>query len=425
MMQRHALNHPLTRTWLLLALGAIGLSALFATLLVVSRTPLLQQLFGTATLFHTILVLHVNFSVLVWLLAFGAALWSLTMPRLHPLLDPLAFGLVITGALLLSLSPLLTPPPQAIMSNYIPILLSPAFLTGLCAFAAGIGLYALRRLTTPGDPLARLSALSLLVALLVFAITAWRMPLPIDSAPAFEALFWGGGHMLQFTYLLLLIGAWQRLHSATQTPLPRSAPSIVALSLFLCGLLAALWFEPGSAESRAAYTWLMRLGTPLLLLPALRRLWCDDARQPLRWSQLLLLGGLLLGLLIQADNVTVTAHYHATNAAITLAFMALSYRLLEQLQMGTTPARHVRQQLAAYGVGMGLYIAGMALSGLLDVPRKVPLTTTGIEALAMGLMGLGGLVAVTATILFVFRHLQALRPPLMLGTADKEGRGNG
>ncbi len=399
-------TNPLTRPWLLLAIGAIGLSALFAILLVAARTPLLQQLFGGADLFHTVLVLHVNFSVLIWLLAFGALLWSLAMDNYHPVIDPVAFGLVITGAMLLSLAPLLTPPPQPVMSNYIPVLQSPAFLTGLIAFSAGIGLYALRRLLVTGDLAGRLSALALLLSLLVFAITAWRLPAPLDSAAAFESLFWGGGHMLQFVYLLLLFSCWQQLQGE---PLPARLLALLVLPLLLLGVVMALSLPPDSAASRDGFTQLMRLGTPLLILPAAMALWRCTPQQWVWRSLLLLLAGLLLGMLIRGDNVSVTAHYHATNAAITLAFMALSYRLAGQLGLARHNPRRVSQQLAAYLFGMVIYITGMAFSGLLDVPRKVALFTDGVQAIAMGLMGLGGLIAICATLLFVALHLQSQR----------------
>jgi heme/copper-type cytochrome/quinol oxidase subunit 1 len=128
----------------------------------------------------------------------------------------------------------------------------------------------------------------------------------------------------------------------------------------------------------------------------------------LRLSQILLLAGLLLGLLISGDNVSVTAHYHATNAAITLAFMALAYRLFAQLGLGQVEGRWARRQLRLYFAGMVIYVSGMALSGQLNVPRKVALTTEGQEALAMGLMGLGGLIAILATLLFVALQLHAI-----------------
>lgn len=406
--------NPLSRPWLLLATSAISLSALFAVLLVVARTPLLQQLFGAADLFHTVLVLHVNFSVLIWLLAFGAVIWSLALRSVHPVVDPLAFGLVISGALLISLSPLLTPPPQPVMSNYIPILHSPAFVTGLCAFAAGIGLYALRRLLTVfnrdnASHTGRLAALALLTSLAVFALTAWRLPMPIDSPAAFEKLFWGGGHLLQFVYLLLLISCWQSLQRTPQAMLLNHLLHVTTVAILAIGLLLALWLEPDSPLYRDAFTHLMRFGTPLLALPALFLLWQKDDRSGLRLSQILLLAGLLLGIMISGDNVSVTAHYHATNAAITLAFMALTYQLFERLGLGR-PNRHwAARQLQFYFTGMVIYIGGMALSGLLDVPRKVAMITEGLQAIAMGLMGIGGLIAIASTLMFVGIQVLATR----------------
>lgn len=407
-------RNPLTRPWLLLATGAIGLSALFAVLLVVARTPLLQQLFGGADLFHTVLVLHVNFSVLIWLLSFGAVSWSLSIPTLHPVVDPFAFGLVIAGALLLSLSPLITPPPQPVMSNYIPILHSPAFLTGLCSFAAGIGLYALRRLLVVAKDNAashggRLAALSLLVSLLVFAISAGRLPLPIDSPAAFETLFWAGGHLLQFVYLLLLISCWHWLHGSHDNLFFRHLLTTTTVLLLALGLGLALWLEPGSASYREAFTDLMRFGTPLLILPPLLLLWHKAAGIGQRLSQFLLLAGLLLGAMISGDNVSVTAHYHATNAAITIAFMALTYQLLAHLGLGQPNRRWSARQLQLYFSGMVIYIVGMSLSGLLDVPRKVAMSAEGVQAIAMGLMGVGGLIAIAATLMFVTIQFHATR----------------
>lgn len=404
--------NSLTRPWLLLAIGAIGFSALFAILLVVARTPLLQQLFGGADLFHTVLVLHVNFSVLIWLLAFAAVLWSLAIPRFHPIVDPFAFGLVIAGALFIGLSPLLTPPPQPVMSNYIPILQSPAFLTGLCAFAAGIGFYALRRLASPaGSTTAsrtgRLAALGLILSLLVFAVTAWRLPHPINSTAAFELLFWGGGHLLQFVYLLLLLSCWQSLQADARQPVSEQLITAITLLLFAIGLGLALVLEPDSATYRYGFTQLMRYGAPLLVLPVIVRLWSRQGALALRLSQILLLTGLLLGVLISGDNVSVTAHYHATNAAITLAFMALAYRLFDRLGLGQPGQGWARRQLQLYFSGMMIYISGMALSGQFDVPRKVPMMTEGQQALSMGLMGLGGLIAIAATLLFVAIFLHA------------------
>lgn len=420
--------NPLSRPWLMLAVAAIGLSALFAILLVVARTPLLQQLFGAADLFHTVLVLHVNFSVLIWLLAFGALLWSLAIRRFHPVVDPFAFALVIAGALLISLSPLLTPPPQPVMSNYIPVLDSFAFLGGLSVFACGIALYALRRLLTAGEGdvshTGWLAALALLASLMVFAITAWRMPLPMADPAGFETLFWGGGHLLQFVYLLLMMSCWQHLHQQGGHPKLLKIVGPLVVLILLGAIALALLLDPYSASYREAFTHLMRFGTPLLILPPVILLWQPRCVDGLRLSQILLLAGLVLGVLIRGDNVSVTAHYHATNAAITLAFMALAYRLIERFGLGQPKAAWAQRQMQLYFAGMMIYVGGMALSGQLDVPRKVPMTAEGMQALSMSLMGLGGLIAISATLLFVFINLHALRRALrqqLLNGAGKWG----
>lgn len=396
-----------TGAWLLLALGAIGLSALFAVLLVLSRTPYLQQLFGLESLFHTALVLHVNFAVLIWLLSGLGCLWALEREGYLPLLQRYAVGLAAAGALLLSLSPLFNQP-TPVMSNYIPALQSPLFFAALLCFGGGMALAALR-LLLPGELraglAAQVSATAFLSALAVFLITAQRLPQPLDPA-RFEQLFWGGGHMLQFVYLLLLQQILLRLGgSECNRPL-----WFMALLPTLAGVVFSLLFDPLTAQYRTLFTELMRYGAPVACLPLIGILLKRPLLPGAAHAALALLGlGMLLGLSIRADNVTVTAHYHATNAAITLALMVMLYQLSPALSLGRVPPLVRRIQLALYGGGMLLYITGMAWSGWLDVPRKTPvLHQQGAELLSMGLMGVGGLIAITATLLFFLLHLRSI-----------------
>lgn len=396
--------------WLLLALTALGGSALLAVLLVLSRTPGLAGQFGLAANFHTALVLHVNFAVVVWLLTCAATLWVGHQHRDHPLANGIALLLTAAGTVMMALTPLLGPA-RPVMSNYIPVLDAPLFLAGLATLFTGVALTALRFLldlhsrgSAPNalERLLQLAALTLLTTLALFIISAVRLE-NTGGAQHFEQLFWGGGHLLQFLYLLLLGAAWHHLSSHDKA---RPLPLGLGLAPLLAGLALALLLEPGSETSRSGFTLLMQLGTPLLIIPLgldlLRRQ--HPLSTPLRLSLALLLFGLLLGLAIRADNVMVTAHYHATNAAITLALMALAYRLLPQLGLGRPAARWQRWQLQLYGLGMGLYICGMAASGLVDVPRKVPYHgggEIGAETLALAVMGSGGGIAIVATLLFV------------------------
>ncbi|HEY0719935.1 MAG TPA: hypothetical protein VGE50_01650, partial [Gammaproteobacteria bacterium] len=321
------------RRWLLLAVGAMALSALLAILLVLSRTPGVQELFGLKAAFHTVLVMHVNFAVLIWLLSFGGVLWSLSLRRAQPLPDALAFGLSLCGALLLLAAPWVEGA-APVMSNYIPVLDTPLFLTGLIGFASGLSLLAARvvieRLTAPHETRGTalyLAALAWFTALALFATHA--VQLSTAATLVYEQLFWGGGHLLQFVYLLLLFAVWQARGVNHLLVSMRAT-----LGLLAAALLFGLGLEPAGELSRRAFTQLMQFGTPLLLLPAMWTLVREKSLRhevSLAASFVLMALGLLIGALINGDTVTVTAHYHATNAAITVAFMGAAYELLPRL----------------------------------------------------------------------------------------------
>ena len=70
-------QRALARGWLWLAMIALVGSGLFSVLLVVSRTPGLNQWLPVADFFRVALVVHVDLSVLVWFIAMAGLLWSL------------------------------------------------------------------------------------------------------------------------------------------------------------------------------------------------------------------------------------------------------------------------------------------------------------------------------------------------------------
>ena len=69
-------QRALARAWLGLGLLALIGAGLFSVLLVLSRTPGLNQWFDVAHFFRVALVVHVDLSVLVWFVALGGLLWS-------------------------------------------------------------------------------------------------------------------------------------------------------------------------------------------------------------------------------------------------------------------------------------------------------------------------------------------------------------
>jgi len=130
-------------------------------------------------------------------------------------------------------------------------------------------------------------------------------------------------------------------------------------------------------------------------------------------SSMILFGvGGIIGFMIQGSNVTVPAHYHGSIVAVTLAYMGVTYHILPLLGFRRPTGKMVVMQPWFYGTGQLLHVIGLAWSGGYGVQRKIAgesQVLDGIEKIAgMGLMGLGGLIAVIGGVLFlivVFRSM--------------------
>ena len=73
---RNGSTRQVVSAWIMLGLLSLVAAGIFSLLLVLARTPVIQTLIPFADFFHIALVVHVNLSVLVWLLAMTAAMWS-------------------------------------------------------------------------------------------------------------------------------------------------------------------------------------------------------------------------------------------------------------------------------------------------------------------------------------------------------------
>ena len=125
---------------------------------------------------------------------------------------------------------------------------------------------------------------------------------------------------------------------------------------------------------------------------------------------MLFAAGGLLGASIAGVNTIIPAHYHGSIVGVTLALMGLTYHLLPQLGFGAAEGRMARWQPGVYAAGQVLHVSGLAASGALGIQRKTAGAAQGLEGVAkafMGLMGLGGLLAVIGGILFVLVVLRA------------------
>ena len=466
---RYALDVPqdarqaLARRWLLLGLAALIASGVLSLLLVLSRTPGVAQVLPVADFFHVALVAHVDLSVLVWFLAFAGVLWSLNSRSSKTGVASAGFVLAAVGTAALALAPFLGQG-RPVMANYIPVLDEPLFLGGLVVFAAGVALLVLRGMQASLHVRPRLSGadalrfglnaslVSTAVALLAFGWSFAVVPSALDAKAYYELVFWGGGHVLQFTWTLLMLVAWLWLADAAGARVPLS-PRVVTL-LFGIGLASVfvtpaiyLAYDVGSVEHHRLLTWLMRFGGGLAIPPiAVAVVWAlvrtrrasadtrtagaqaasgaqtsspgraDDDARPLRaalWSSIALFGaGGIIGFAINGSNVKIPAHYHGCIVGVTIALMGLAYLLLPALGFARPATRLATWQPYVYGGGQLLHITGLVWSGGYGVQRKVAgseqVLRTTQEIAGMGLMGLGGLIAIVGGILFVYVMLQAI-----------------
>ncbi len=426
--------------WLLLALAALVGSGLFSVLLVLARTPGLQQMFPVADFFRVALVVHVDLSVLVWFAAFAGMLWTLNSRPRFAALAVAALVRAAIGAIVMAAAPFLGRG-RPIMSNYVPVLDDGVFLCGLTLFGAGFALLIARSLLAPsrigagldGEGALRFglnaSVAAAAIALIALAWSWAGVPAELSGKPYYELLFWGAGHAIQFTWTLLMLVAWLWLATLIGAPLPLSPRlavllfAIALVSVFAVPAIYLAW-DVGSIEHQRLHTWLMRFGGGLAILPIGLAVLIGLARaspgtaatRPLQAAlvcslALFALGG-LIGFLIRGSDVRIPAHYHGSIVGVTLALMGLAYALLPRLGFGTPKGRLAILQPYLYGGGQLAHIVGLVWSGGYGVQRKVAgseqVLKSAQEVFGMGLMGLGGLVAVAGGVLFLIVVFRAL-----------------
>jgi len=429
-------RRELALAWLGLGVFALIASGFFSILLVLSRTPQVAKLMPLTDFFHVALVVHVDLSVLVWFLAFAAALWSLSGAPVLARLGRAAFGLAGIGTLILCAAPFVGKG-GPLMSNYVPVLDEPVFLSGLVVFALGCALLVARSAIAAlisahggGAGFGLNAALvATAIALAAFLWSYFSLPRFITGRDYYELVFWGGGHALQFTYALLMLVAWLVLAQAIGAPLP--IPERIVRLLFLLGAAPVLLI-PGiyvlhdvrSGEFRGLMTWLMQFGGALPMAPFILAagVSCWRARElapemrPLRSALLasltLFTVGGVFGLLIRESSTLIPAHYHGSIVGVTLALMGFAYYLLPRLGFAAPRSAAARWQPLVYAAGQLLHIGGLAWAGGHGAQRKTTDAAQSIASLdyqvAMGVMGLGGLIAIIGGVMFLVIVLRAV-----------------
>ncbi|MEO5363097.1 MAG: hypothetical protein H7838_05680 [Magnetococcus sp. DMHC-8] len=427
--------------WLTLALCSLVGAGLVVILIVLARMPVIHNLIPWTGSFRTALVIHVDLSVLVWFLSFAGLLASLTLAERFAGPGRVALGTALLGTVILTLSPVLGED-APFMNNYVPVLNNMAFFTGITLFTGGFALLALLTLSgrrpalQAGEQGLRFGLLSaLLLFFVALASLAWSglalRPMTTHNEHYFELLFWGSGHLLQFTHVQLQMLAW--LWLSTHAGLRSFLTPRLTIPLFTLGALPALagpvihlLYPVDSGEYRLAFTDLMIYGGGLAAVPLSAMLawslWQSDRtdspeqatlRLALRTSLILFLFGGMIGFMIRGVNVTIPSHYHGSICAITLAYMGLTYHILPGLGFRRPAPRWSNLQLHLYAFGSLLHVIGLAWSGGHDVQRKTAGAAQGLATLTdkipMWVMGAGGIIAVLGGVLFLVLAFRSLR----------------
>ncbi len=437
---RNIATRRTTTAWLMLGLASLVGAGLFSLLLVLARTPSVQEWLPFTDFFHVALVVHVNLSVLIWLLSMASVLWALGTERALPGWDRVSFRLAAMGTAVVVLAPFVGAG-EPLMNNYVPLLRHPVFFTGLGLFTAGVLSHLLRSIMTFSRLPARLdgsaallmgiklAAVTAVVAIGAFIASMSGIPSSVSGQAYFEFLFWGSGHVIQFTHTLLMVVVWVVL-AANSGCRFRLIPRLTLIFLLLMSLPVVvvpflyMAHEVLSSGHRLAFTHLMKYGglasLPMGLAIVTSLIGAAKPqgegrylRSALMSSMALFATGGVIGFMITGLDIVIPAHYHGSTVGVTIAFMGLSYYLLPRLGFAAPPPRLAFWQPIIYSGGQILHILGLAWTGGYGVQRKTAGLAQGLEQISevagMGLMGLGGVISVIGGLLFLVAAYKSIR----------------
>lgn len=444
-------SKTLSRYWLLLSIGTLILSGLFSIIIVLGRAPVISEIISDPLFAKRGLVVHVDLALLIWIYAFVCGLFVLvpTGKNGNRLL-PLGYVTAATGVGLIAMS-IFVPTAEPVLSNYIPVLDHPLFVGGLILFGSGVlcTIFNSRIFPHPVSrnresvkvfpgssiPGFRSVALILLISFITF-FSSWLVtPTDFDTQIYYELTIWGGGHLLQFVNVAAMLSVWIVLLAKllNRDPIPYKW-SVLLFGLYTLPLLAApLLTMKGTSDMlyHGGFTRYMQWGifpvvtvfvlTIVVILAREKsagnlpgKLWKNPYFGGLATSILLTITGFILGAMIRGSNTLIPAHYHAAVGGITVAFMAVTYLLLEVHGMPIPEGK--LQKLAPiqpllFGLGQAVFAAGFGYAGAHGLARKSFGSEQQIDSIekfiGLGFMTIGGLLAVSGGILFLWIVVKA------------------
>jgi hypothetical protein len=458
-------ENKLAISWLKNGIWALALAGFYSIVLVILRTPQLSQIISDKSVFKSSLVIHVNLSVLAWLLSITCIIWSYGSRRLY--FSNIFSKLALAGIALMTISPLIGQS-NPIMNNYVPILENVWFIIGLSLFGSSILYFSIlvfinsfhdfslkeEKYTAQILPVVKFtSSLMYIMVWGCFALSygevmALSNIFPIEIDYYYELLFWSGGHLLQFIYTQIVMFVWLIL--AELWIGKRLIYYEVYSSLFIINFILSLFvfyghlaYQMPEYEFTVFFTKHMQYCggiAPTLLMAVLiidifkfTRIKNHLSFVAIAFmaSILVFFAGGLIGVLISGINLSIPAHYHGSIVGISIGFLGFAYIFCFRDSGFATPDQTLSKKLFTFSLslkqpiygsnslscyskwpniqliiitfGQLLHIAGLALAGGYGILRKNP---DGEIALAakfyMGMLGGGGLIAIIGGLMFVY-----------------------
>ncbi|HCR85438.1 MAG TPA: hypothetical protein DIV86_02055 [Alphaproteobacteria bacterium] len=461
-MQNTENNNNISRNWLILAVSALALSGLFAVFLVIARSPHISELLPYKDFFKTTLTIHVNLSVLVWLLSFSAFLATnchckrakgsaaihrnkqdsnsdellrhfITRNDLFFIgFSTIIFYLCLLATLII-VGSVFDVSAVAYLNNYVPYLDSSIFSFGILLFITSIFLlHAVSCLFA--KKLDEYFGLSLIMVFSYFTFLLTYFDLSsqennnlYNHADYYERLYWGYGHILQFAYTHIMLICWLKMAEILTEKRTDGLTFAINKNCFLfntviaCGGIAIIAkHSVSSFEYINLYTKHMILfggvTAIFIFLNNIKNIYAAikvkemlHIRNSLIWSIILFLAGGVISLTISGSDTRVPAHYHGSIIGVSLAVIGAVYYYFDQFGYKIRSLRLAKWQPVLYGSGQLIHIIGLAISGGYGALRKSPGVAQSFEGkFYMGLMGMGGLISIIGGLIFVIIILKAV-----------------
>jgi hypothetical protein len=427
----------LSKYWLFLAIISLSFSGFFAFFITVARTPYVYELFHNPDFFKKALVIHVNLGFLIWLSCFVVSIFYLISNNNKKKI--LTLWISIIGILLITI-PSLFLEGKGILSNYVPMIDHSVFLIGIFLFTSGIFLALLDKnlfhakaqnsiLQANTVIWIKASAISFIVAFESGIFSYLLTPKNFDPKTYYEILYWAPGHIFVFSIEALKIALWfailNLLFPENQFFKNHKLVKISGILYSIIPLVSLFFFSYNtfSNEFRNNYTQLMRWGifpfSVFLILMIFFHLYKDKIVLNIKINKYFLYSiyfsifmtilGYILGAFIQVPNTMVPAHYHASIGSITLILMVFSIILFDYFGFPVKTLLDKNRlflfQPLIYAIGQSIFAIGFGLAGINGQGRKLFAKEQEIRGildyLGLGLLGIGGIIAIFAGILFI------------------------